>query len=161
MALNTGKTQLREALAANGVTLAQVGSACGVSRGAVSQWFIDGPNGRPVPERHLATIRELLASHPQERQVKPPTPARRRSPPPVRPRRSPPQPRSPIHYPEHWAPPPAMPTPTQGHVRPATGPQHSDFVAEHNYASQHGASRGTGVGERLEFFPPERNRKGQ
>jgi hypothetical protein len=149
MAVNTGKTQLRAAIADRGLTLTDVANACGVTRGAVGQWFIDGPNWRPIPGRHMATIRELLASSPQERgQVEaferlaegqsagnPGAPARRRSPPPRPPARSP------IHYPEHWALPPVMPAPMQGHVRPATGPQHSDFVAEHNYASQHSGRR--------------------
>jgi hypothetical protein len=43
---------LRAQLAARGISLTQVAYACGVSRPAVSQWFIDGEQWRPIPARH-------------------------------------------------------------------------------------------------------------
>jgi transcriptional regulator with XRE-family HTH domain len=58
--LSPDQTRLRAAIADRGLTLTDVANACGVTRGAVGQWFIDGPNGRPIPERHMATIRGLL-----------------------------------------------------------------------------------------------------
>src|SRR5215475_14294245 len=61
MAVNTGKTQLREALADRGLTLTDVAYACGVSRPAVAQWLTDKPSWRPIPDHHMATIRELVA----------------------------------------------------------------------------------------------------
>jgi transcriptional regulator with XRE-family HTH domain len=64
MDVGTGKTRLREAIAERGLTLTDVAYACGVSRPAVAQWFTDKPSWRPIPERHMATIRELLAASP-------------------------------------------------------------------------------------------------
>jgi transcriptional regulator with XRE-family HTH domain len=52
---------IRAALSARGIALKQVADACGISKGAASQWFLSGPGWRPIPERHMATIRELLA----------------------------------------------------------------------------------------------------
>jgi hypothetical protein len=168
---------IRAALSARGIALKQVADACGISKGAVSQWFLSGPGWRPVPEHHMATIRELLASSPQERrQVEaferlaegqsagnPGAPARRRSPPPARPsarpRRSPPQPRSPIHYPEHWAPPPVMPAQACTSSASGFGPLHSDFVAEHNQLSQYGKRRDVPGHAELPFGPLRRLRQ--
>jgi transcriptional regulator with XRE-family HTH domain len=55
------EAHIRAALSARGIALKQVADACGISKGAVSQWFLSGPGWRPIPERHMATIRELLA----------------------------------------------------------------------------------------------------
>src|SRR5262249_51881945 len=51
---------IRAALGARRIRLKQVASACGISKGAVSQWFLSGPGWRPIPEHHMTTIRELL-----------------------------------------------------------------------------------------------------
>jgi transcriptional regulator with XRE-family HTH domain len=59
--LSPAQSQLRAALADRGLTLTDVAYACGVSRPAVAQWFTDKPSWRPIPEHHMATIRELLA----------------------------------------------------------------------------------------------------
>jgi transcriptional regulator with XRE-family HTH domain len=55
---------IRAALSARGIALKQVADACGISKGAVSQWFLSGPGWRPIPKRHMATIRQLLAASP-------------------------------------------------------------------------------------------------
>jgi transcriptional regulator with XRE-family HTH domain len=135
MAVNSGKTQLRAAIADRGLTLTDVANACGVTRGAVGQWFIDGPNERPIPRRHMATIRELLAepsspakasgSEPQLVMLQPrgfateplavapvtlPEPARRRRRPP---------PRVPVPGPMHWGAPPFV-----GQMPPPGSPIH-------------------------------------
>src|SRR5208337_2291617 len=47
------------------------------TRGAVGQWFIDGPGWRPIPARHMATIRELLAAPPGPTYVEEPARPRR------------------------------------------------------------------------------------
>jgi transcriptional regulator with XRE-family HTH domain len=64
MDVGTGKTRLRAAIDERGLSLAAIGRACGVSRTAVAQWFTDRPSWRPIPERHMVTIRELLAAPP-------------------------------------------------------------------------------------------------
>jgi hypothetical protein len=58
--LSPDQARLRAAIVDRGLTLTDVADACGVTRGAVGQWFINGPNGRSIPERHMATIRRLL-----------------------------------------------------------------------------------------------------
>jgi CRISPR-associated endonuclease Cas1 len=58
--LSPDQARLRAAIVDHGLTLTDVANACGVTRGAVGQWFINGPNERPIPERHMATIRRLL-----------------------------------------------------------------------------------------------------
>jgi hypothetical protein len=178
MDASTGKARLREAIAERGLALADVARACGVSRPAVAQWFTDKPSRRPIPERHMATIRELLAapgspvtspakatrSGPEPQLAMPPqplaVPARRR-------RRTPP--RAPAPQPMYWGaspflgqmPPPGSPMHYPGHwasppVMPPpapayvspAGPRHSDIVAAHNHASQ--------LGEHRDVRPPER-----
>jgi transcriptional regulator with XRE-family HTH domain len=58
--LSPDQARLRAAIVDHGLTLTDVADACGVTRGAVGQWFLNGPNGRPIPERHMTTIRRLL-----------------------------------------------------------------------------------------------------
>jgi hypothetical protein len=54
------QARLRAAIFDRGLTLADVADACGVSKAAVGQWFNKGPNGRPIPDRHMVTIRGLV-----------------------------------------------------------------------------------------------------
>jgi len=157
-----GKDQLRAAFEARGLTLTDIADACGISRSAVANWFLSGRGWRPIPERHMATIRELLgaqdqggpgshvpagtgAPHPTELDSAGVPPARVEAPAAARrPARRglarTPARRSPMHYPGHWTSPPVTPTPSVADAA-GLGPQHSDFVAEHNYASQHGEVR--------------------
>jgi hypothetical protein len=58
--LSPDQARLRAAIVDRGLTLTDVANACGVTRGAVGQWFINGPNGRSIPERHMTTIRGML-----------------------------------------------------------------------------------------------------
>jgi len=58
--LSPDQARLRAAIVDHGLTLTDVANACGVTRGAVGQWFINGANGRPIPERHMTTIRGLV-----------------------------------------------------------------------------------------------------
>jgi hypothetical protein len=58
--LSPDQAHLRAAISDCGLTLTDVADACGVTKAAVGQWFNKGPNGRPIPERHRATIRGLL-----------------------------------------------------------------------------------------------------
>ncbi len=174
-----GKNRLRAALEARGLSLTHVADACGISRSAVSNWFLSGPGWRPIPDRHTATIRELLAApgvpiapadssaRPSEGEtLQPPAiPAKRRRrtlPVPLPPQPMhwgappflghEPPPRAPIHYPGHWASPPVMPPPTPAYVSPA-GPRHAAIVAEHNRASQLGERRDVRLPERSAEFP--------
>jgi hypothetical protein len=59
--LSPDQARLRAAIFDRGLTLTDVANACGVTKAAVGQWFNKGPNGRPIPDRHMATIRGLLA----------------------------------------------------------------------------------------------------
>jgi transcriptional regulator with XRE-family HTH domain len=141
-----GKGRLRAALEAHGLSLTHVADACGVSRSAVSNWFLSGPGWRPIPDRHMATIRELLeapnasmAAGPHETRVSwgapsPPAKAvRSRSEPqhamgasaalqlpalPTKRRRRAP-PRSPPPQPMHWGAPPFL-----GLKPPPSSPMH-------------------------------------
>jgi transcriptional regulator with XRE-family HTH domain len=118
---STGTTRLREAIAERGLALTDVAYACGVSRPAVAQWFTDKPSRRPIPERHMATIRELLAASPSVL-ASPAEPGRHRSEPqlamganaalqppalPTRRRQRPP-PRSSAPQPMYWGAPPFL-----------------------------------------------------
>jgi hypothetical protein len=59
--LSPDQARLRAAIFDRGLTLTDVADACGVTKAAVGQWFNKGPNGRPIPDRHMVTIQGLLA----------------------------------------------------------------------------------------------------
>jgi transcriptional regulator with XRE-family HTH domain len=184
MAVNTGKTQLRAAIADRGLTLTDVANACGVTRGAVGQWFIDGPNERPIPRRHMATIRELLAA--SDAPVTSPARAARRLPRsepqlampqslPVPARRSRrPSPANPIPQSMHWGappflglmPPPGSPIHYPGHwasppVMPPAAPAYVSPAAGPAAGPQHTVivaahNRASQLGEHSDVRSPER-----
>src|SRR5208337_979325 len=107
------------------------------TRGAVGQWFIDGPGWRPIPARHMATIRELLAAPPGPTYVEEPARPRRSAtaaaPPapayveaPARPRRS----ATAAAPPETVRSITAMPTQTPALLVPATRPHPREVEPE-------------------------------
>jgi hypothetical protein len=59
--LSPDQARLRAAIFDRGLALTDVANACGVTKAAVGQWFNKGPNGRSIPDRHMTTIRRLLA----------------------------------------------------------------------------------------------------
>jgi hypothetical protein len=123
-----GKSRLRAALEARGLSLTHVADACGVSRSAVSNWFLSGPGWRPIPRRHMATIRELLAEpsspaktsgpEPQLVMLQPLAVAAGTLPEPTRRRQRAPA-RAPATQPMHWGAPPFL-----GQMSPPSSPMH-------------------------------------
>jgi len=140
----TAKHHLRAQLTEHGLSLTRVASACGISQQAVSQWFAaDDKQWRPIPAKYEATLRKLLSGE----IVPAAPPARQRQ----RARRhdaiihrllssgvaAQEAPSARFSAPPVLSPPPAAKSRPRAdriaaRVNPATGPLHSDFVAEHN-----------------------------